>query len=212
MEGLQPSTGRRTSFTKRYSADYDKKRETASRRWSSALHAPVQFQRSCAHPLRAATLLRLPSAQPFFIVGMPRSGTSLAEQILASHPAVLGAGEVRFSGTARPFLVLEREAAGRGPAQLAAGAAEGWRTRTLRSCLRLAAGRALRITDKMPANFLYAAGVIHAAFPQARFIHMQRHPLDTCLSIYFQQLLQRRNSVRERPEESQRTTTLSTGA
>jgi sulfotransferase family protein len=44
---------------------------------------------------------------------------------------------------------------------------------------------AVRITDKMPANFLYA-GLIHAAFPRARIIHMRRHPLDTCLSIYFQ--------------------------
>ena len=47
------------------------------------------------------------------------------------------------------------------------------------------AGGALRVTDKMPANFLYA-GLIHAALPRARIIHMQRHPLDTCLSIYFQ--------------------------
>ncbi len=44
----------------------------------------------------------------------------------------------------------------------------------------------MRITDKMPANFLYA-GLIHAVFPRAKFIHMQRHPLDTCLSIYFQE-------------------------
>jgi len=43
----------------------------------------------------------------------------------------------------------------------------------------------LRITDKMAANFLYA-GLIHAVFPQARLIHMQRHPLDTCLSVYFE--------------------------
>jgi hypothetical protein len=43
----------------------------------------------------------------------------------------------------------------------------------------------LRVIDKMPANFLYA-GLIHAVFPNARIIHMQRHPLDTCLSIYFQ--------------------------
>jgi hypothetical protein len=52
---------------------------------------------------------------------------------------------------------------------------------------RLAAlsGGALRVIDKMPVNFLYA-GLIHAALPQARIIHMQRHPIDTCLSIYFQ--------------------------
>lgn len=46
-------------------------------------------------------------------------------------------------------------------------------------------GPVLRVVDKMPANFLYA-GLIHAVFPRARILHMQRHPLDTCLSIYFQ--------------------------
>ena len=48
-----------------------------------------------------------------------------------------------------------------------------------------AAAEAQRVVDKMPANFLYA-GLIHAVFPRARIIHMQRHPIDTCLSIYFQ--------------------------
>jgi hypothetical protein len=47
------------------------------------------------------------------------------------------------------------------------------------------AGPATRVTDKMPSNFLYA-GLIHASLPKARFIHVQRDPLDTCLSIYFQ--------------------------
>jgi tetratricopeptide (TPR) repeat protein len=120
------------------------------------------------------------SAQPIFIIGMPRSGTSLAEQILASHPDVFGAGEVRFWD--RAFLVLEREAAA-GAARLAQAL-----PRVADDYLaELPAGShaALRVTDKMPANFLYA-GVIHAAMPRARFIHMQRHPLDTCLSIYFQ--------------------------
>jgi hypothetical protein len=47
-------------------------------------------------------------------------------------------------------------------------------------------GGAQRVIDKMPANFMYA-GLIHAALPRARIIHMRRHPIDTCLSIYFQQ-------------------------
>jgi tetratricopeptide (TPR) repeat protein len=120
------------------------------------------------------------AARPLFIIGMPRSGTSLAEQILASHPSVFGAGEVRFWD--RAFLVLEREAAA-GPAQLAQALPRVGHDYLAE--LPDAAATALRVTDKMPANFLYA-GVIHAALPQARFIHMQRHPLDTCLSIYFQ--------------------------
>jgi len=132
--------------------------------------------------LRAAPESGTPGAsrQPLFIIGMPRSGTSLAEQILASHPHVFGAGEVRFWH--RAFLVLEREAAA-GPGRLTQALPKV--AHDYLAELPQAAAAALRITDKMPANFLYA-GVIHAAFPEARFIHMQRHPLDTCLSVYFQ--------------------------
>jgi tetratricopeptide (TPR) repeat protein len=107
------------------------------------------------------------SEVPVFIIGMPRSGTSLAEQILASHPSVSGAGEVAFWD--RAFDSPPR-------ASLAAEYLQRLHER---------AGSAARITDKMPANFLYA-GLIHAVFPRARIIHMQRHPIDTGLSIYFQ--------------------------
>ena len=119
------------------------------------------------------------SELPVFIIGMPRSGTSLAEQILASHPAVLGAGEIRFWD--RAFEKLE--AAARTPAQLERAlpaVAAAYLER-----LGVPAGGPQRIIDKMPANFLYA-GLIHAVFPRARIIHMRREPLDTCLSIYFQ--------------------------
>jgi tetratricopeptide (TPR) repeat protein len=130
----------------------------------------------------APTVPALPgaTARPLFIIGMPRSGTSLAEQILASHPGVFGAGEVRFWD--RAFLVLEREAAA-GAAQLAQALPKV--AHDYLAELPAPAATALCVTDKMPANFLYA-GVIHAALPQARFIHMQRHPLDTCVSVYFQ--------------------------
>jgi tetratricopeptide (TPR) repeat protein len=107
------------------------------------------------------------SETPVFIIGMPRSGTSLAEQILSSHPSVSGAGEVAFWD--RAFDSPAR-------ADLA---------REYLQRVQERAAPAMRITDKMPANFLYA-GLIHSVFPRARLIHMQRHPLDTCLSIYFQ--------------------------
>src|SRR5262249_53912477 len=119
------------------------------------------------------------SELPVLIVGMPRSGTTLAEQILASHPAVYGAGEVSFWD--RAFGRLERE-----------GAQPDAAARVLAECgrahmqhLGAHAGAATRVTDKMPANFLYA-GLVHAALPRARIIHMRRDPLDTCLSVYFQ--------------------------
>ena len=118
------------------------------------------------------------SERPVFIIGMPRSGTSLTEQILASHPQVFGAGEVSYWEQA--FTALERDAAGGGATAALAGTARDYLAR-----VGAQAGVASRIADKMPANFLYA-GLIHAALPRARFIHMQRHPLDTCLSIYFQ--------------------------
>ena len=110
---------------------------------------------------------------------MPRSGTSLAEQILASHPDVYGAGEVIYwNGSYDRFRRAEAE--GKPAATLLASMREEYLAH-----LGAVAGGAARVVDKMPGNFLYA-GLIHAALPRARIIHMQRHPFDTCLSIYFQ--------------------------
>ena len=109
---------------------------------------------------------------------MPRSGTSLAEQILASHPAVYGAGEVSFWNAAYD-VYRQAELEGKANAQWIGGLG-----RDYLGCLA-ALSSATRVVDKMPANFLYA-GLIHAALPRARIIHMRRNPLDTCLSIYFQ--------------------------
>jgi len=119
------------------------------------------------------------SELPVLIVGMPRSGTSLTEQILASHPAVFGAGEVPFWDGA--FNVYQKAALS-GPVDptLLPGMAAAYLER-----FAAASAGVLRVVDKLPGNFLYA-GMIHSAFPRARIIHMQRHPLDTCLSIYFQ--------------------------
>jgi tetratricopeptide (TPR) repeat protein len=119
------------------------------------------------------------SGRSVFIIGMPRSGTSLVEQILASHPRAYGAGELRFWGEA--FATLEKT----GLEMRAARALVPQFARDYLGRLATAPQDALRVIDKMPANFLYA-GLIHAAFPRARIIHMQRHPIDTCLSIYFQ--------------------------
>lgn len=120
-----------------------------------------------------------PETSPIFIVGMPRSGTSLAEQILASHPAVFGAGEVSFWDTAyRNF--RQAELKGQVDEALLSRMAKNY----LDHLSSVAPGDR-RIVDKLPANFLYA-GLITTVFPHARIIHMRRHPVDTCLSIYFQ--------------------------
>ena len=125
-----------------------------------------------------------PPARPVFILGMPRSGTSLAEQILASHPSVFGAGELTFWSTRLGEGLADAVRAN--AATLAIDAAELGALRS--SYLELLAQRdprAARITDKLPTNFM-AIGLIHAGLPDARIIHLERNPLDTCLSIYFQ--------------------------
>lgn len=158
-------------LTKRYGANYDRAKLT--RRVDQIIRtfdAPL-IGRSRTH---AST-----SELPVFIVGMPRSGTSLAEQILASHPAVFGAGEVIFWNTAYDAY-RDAQVQGKVNENLIPRVAEDY----LDHLTSIAPG-AQRVVDKMPANFLYA-GMIHAALPRARIIHMQRHPLDTCLSIYFQ--------------------------
>lgn len=116
---------------------------------------------------------------PVFIVGMPRSGTSLTEQILASHPHVFGAGEIPFWNTAYESYRSAERQDGRAAIRLADLA------RDYLAQLASINATSPRVVDKMPANFMYA-GLIHIAFPRARIIHMRRHPLDTCLSIYFQ--------------------------
>ena len=117
--------------------------------------------------------------QPIFIVGMPRSGTSLAEQILASHPEVFGAGELPFWKVASLDVGAASLESGPGPERVEPRAAE------YDALLRRLAQGQRHVVDKMPANFAHL-GMIHAALPDARIIHMQRNPIDTCLSIYFQ--------------------------
>jgi tetratricopeptide (TPR) repeat protein len=118
-----------------------------------------------------------PSERPVFVFGMPRSGTTLAEQMLASHPEVHGAGEVLFWQFA-----ADAELAARPEQRTATIAALG---REYLASLETLPASAARVIDKLPSNFKNL-GLIHAALPGARFIHLERHPLDTCLSIYFQ--------------------------
>jgi tetratricopeptide (TPR) repeat protein len=119
------------------------------------------------------------SMRPVFVVGMPRSGTSLAEQIIASHPAAAGAGELRFWTDT----VVEHHS------DIRKGLlGESTRTKLAEGYLHVLAGYsadALRIVDKSPINSDHL-GVIHSVFPNARILYMRRDPIDTCLSCYFQ--------------------------
>ena len=121
------------------------------------------------------------SETPVFIVGMPRSGTSLTEQILASHPLVAGAGELREINAIAAEM---RRSAGYPLAPLPETALKDGAAAYL---ARLAdfRGEARRVTDKMPTNFVYL-GLIARLFPNARVVHTRRDPMDTGLSCYFQ--------------------------
>ncbi len=136
----------------------------------------------------APTIARLrgrgePSQLPVFVLGAARSGTTLTEQIIASHPLVHGAGELpdlldlahRLGGstpTAEPFPNNMRGFTQSDLALLGARYVAGLRKRST---------EATRITDKMPANFL-CVGLIHLMLPNARVVHVRRNPVDTCLS------------------------------
>jgi tetratricopeptide (TPR) repeat protein len=113
--------------------------------------------------------------RPLFIVGMPRSGTTLLEQMLASHPEVGSAGEVSW---------MKRFARQHSEAVLDASELDPARQDYLAELGRKQPPRARYWIDKMPSNFLYL-GLIASLFPQARVIHIQRDPLDTCRSNFF---------------------------
>ncbi len=122
--------------------------------------------------------LTVASTLPVFVLGMPRSGTTLTEQILASHAAIRGAGELayvqRIAGDIPGYP--------HGVQAACADRLRDWGRAYLDQVTVLADG-ASHVVDKMPANFLHA-GLIHLLLPQARIIHCRRNAIDTCLSCY----------------------------
>jgi tetratricopeptide (TPR) repeat protein len=122
------------------------------------------------------------STRPVFVVGMMRSGTSLVEQIIASHPVAKGAGELDFWARA---VHKHEDVLRSGPPD------ERLTSKLAVAYLRDLAARfadATRVVDKSTFNSDYL-GIIHLAFPNARMIYLRRDPIDTCLSCYFQQFL-----------------------
>ncbi len=125
--------------------------------------------------------------RPIFIVGMPRSGTTLVEQIISSHPDVNAAGELNTVVATSKFLSELIEGKPAYPAAISylstdtCNEAAEYYFNTIKNYV----SDSPRATDKLPQNFLYL-GLIHKLFPQAHIIHCQRNPMDTCISCYFQ--------------------------
>jgi len=133
----------------------------------------------------AARRLDTPDPRPVFIVGMPRSGTTLVEQILASHPEVHGAGEVH----ALRNVLREELPPDPGDYALPKGLAVLSKEHFQRAAARYGryldglAPEAARITNKLPGNMVFV-GLVSLLYPQAKIIHCTRDPLDTCFSCY----------------------------
>ncbi len=132
-----------------------------------------------------------PDPLPVFIVGMPRSGTTLIEHILASHPAIHGAGELKDIGSISATIPKHiantpsyPECIPQAPYEVISGFAGSYLNR-----IRNMAPSAQRIIDKQPLNF-YHIGLIAELFPNAHIIHAIRDPRDSCLSCYFQNFTQ----------------------
>ncbi len=124
--------------------------------------------------VRAHAAAGVADDRPLLILGMPRSGTTLTEQILSSHPQIAGGGELSFwTSEAHRWEAPPADVPGT-VARLAAG---------YRAALDEVSADARRVTDKNPYNFL-AFGTVRLAFANARIIHTRRHPVDTCLSLY----------------------------
>jgi tetratricopeptide (TPR) repeat protein len=121
--------------------------------------------------------------QAIFVLGMPRSGTSLTEQILATHSRVTGAGELKYLGeVARAMAEATGEPYPEAVRRLADADLSGYAQRYL-SNLTARAGEGQRIVDKMPQNF-HHVGLIALLLPGARIIHCRRHPMATCFSLF----------------------------
>ncbi|MDX8391637.1 MAG: sulfotransferase [Mariprofundaceae bacterium] len=126
--------------------------------------------------------------RPVFIIGMPRCGSTLVEQILAAHPDVSGRGEVNMFEPALAEVLSSKETlrlenmSAITPAQWGE-VASNYKARLLRT-----GSDNRRITDKTLSN-VRLIGAIYCAFPNARIVHVRRHPLDNCLSMYITNIL-----------------------
>ena len=141
-----------------------------------------------------------PSRLPVFVVGMPRSGTTLTEQIIAAHPKAAGVGELERIGRLRKGLSRGESTAQMLEAMRTGGPARvRLMTDSYLGLLKFLAPSAKRVVDKMPQNFL-RLGFIALLFPNARIVHCRRDPADTFVSA-FQNMMLSNHSYSYSPED-----------
>ncbi len=133
------------------------------------------YERISRNSLEHGKLTKTP--MPIFIVGMPRSGTTLVEQIISSHPRVTGAGELSFIKQSGGLLATVSS-------EINNASLLDFRENYLKKIQHIAKGNSI-VTDKMPQNFLFI-GLISAAFPEAKIVHVKRNPAAVCWANYKQ--------------------------
>ncbi len=162
---------------RRQHLQYDIQRDVATVDWiiEAFPHGPAESEHGLA------------SREPIFIIGLPRSGTTLVERILGSHSSVTAAGELNDFSLALVDAVRRTDHTRPMPRQeLVARSARidfGALGRDYLERTRPLTGRKPHFTDKMPLNYLYC-GIIRRALPNARIVHLTRHPLAVCYAIY----------------------------
>jgi tetratricopeptide (TPR) repeat protein len=166
----------------RYKCQYIRFDAEHDRRWGAKLldvFTPAYFESHAG--------LGDPSERPVFIVGMPRSGTTLVEQILASHPQVYGAGELTTISDIACTLEKRGTGSTKYPDNIPSldESALQWGARHYLDHLQTMDRQAARVTDKMPSNF-FDLGLIAVMFPRTRIIHCRRDAMDVCLSNFVQ--------------------------
>lgn len=128
-----------------------------------------------------------PSHEPIFVIGMPRSGTTLVERIISSHPSVHSAGELLNFAMSLKHFSKSRSEALINPEVITEAKDTDWKKlgEMYLSSTRPATGHTPHFIDKLPHNFLYA-GFIANALPNAKIVCLRRNPMDTCLSNFRQ--------------------------
>jgi tetratricopeptide (TPR) repeat protein len=126
-----------------------------------------------------------PSNVPIFIIGMPRSGSTLTEQIISAHPKVFGAGEIKNLSFSIAQLRLKYPSLPKFPAMAEAMKPSQFAAvaKSYLSAITQISDSAERVTDKLLTNFFFA-GLIHMVFPNAKIVHTRRNPIDSCLSTF----------------------------